>query len=30
MSNEMLIAELATMLPEDELLAVMDNAGWFV
>ena len=30
MSNEMLIAELATLLPEDKLLAVMDNAGWFV
>ena len=30
MSNEMLVAALAAVMPEDQLLAVMDAAGWFV
>ena len=30
MSNEMLVAALAAIMSEDELLAVMDAAGWFV
>lgn len=30
MSNETLVAALATIMPEDELLAVMDSAGWFI
>ena len=30
MSNEMFVAALAAIMSEDELLAVMDAAGWFV
>ena len=30
MSIEMLLDALASVMPETELLAVMDSAGWFI